>query len=279
MQIIKSKAEMTSFIEAQKRENKTIGFVPTMGALHLGHLTLVRESIKNNSCTVVSIFVNPTQFNNKEDLKLYPRDEQTDFALLEKEKCDAVFFPDVEEMYPEPDEREFNLGSLATVMEGEFRPGHFNGVVQIVTKLFDIVKPNKSYFGKKDFQQLAIIQHITKQLNYNLEIIPVPTVREHDGLAMSSRNMRLTTEQRKIAPKVFEIMSEAVSEKKNYNVQDLKNMVVSKINNIYGLKVEYFDIVNSQTLMPINSWHEKCNKVGCIAVFCGNVRLIDNISF
>lgn len=279
MQIIKSKKEMYSFVENQKRENRTIGFVPTMGALHEGHLALVRESVQNNSCTVVSIFVNPTQFNNKEDLRMYPRNEQADFEKLRAERCDAVFFPDVEEMYPEPDERVFDLGSLATVMEGEFRPGHFNGVVQIVTKLFDTVKPNRAYFGKKDFQQLAIIQHITKQLNYNIDIVPVPTVREKDGLAKSSRNELLTAEQRKIAPKIFEIMSAAVSEKEKYSVQELKNKVVSKINAIDGLRTEYFDIVNSQTLMSVNSWDEKCEKIGCIAVYCGKVRLIDNILF
>lgn len=279
MQIIESRAVMTMFVEQRKQTGQTIGFVPTMGALHEGHLTLVRQSVQNNSCTIVSIFVNPTQFNNKEDLKHYPRNEKADFAMLKEANCDAVFFPSVEEMYPEPDAREFDLGSLTTVMEGEFRPGHFNGVVQIVTRLFDTVKPTHAYFGEKDYQQLAVIQYIVKQLKYNIKIVPVPTVREKDGLAMSSRNLRLTPQQRKIAPKIYETISEAKKAINGYTVREVENIVVNKINSIEGLKVEYFAIVDNQTLQPVDSWHEKCGKIGCIAVYCGDIRLIDNIKF
>ncbi len=270
---------MASYVLEQKRTGKSVGFVPTMGALHEGHLTLVREASKNDSCVVVSIFVNPTQFNNKEDLRLYPRKEETDFAMLRSEKCDVVFFPDVDEMYPEPDTRIFDLGELATVMEGEFRPGHFNGVAQVVSKLFDIVQPDRAYFGKKDFQQLAIIQHITRQLHYSVEIIPVPTVREPDGLAMSSRNERLTKEQRAIAPHIYKTLFKAVATGQQMPPEALEALVIKEIDGVAGLRTEYFKIVNAQTLQPISSWHEKCNKVGCVAVYCGDVRLIDNISF
>jgi pantoate--beta-alanine ligase len=279
MQILNNKTAMTSYVREQKAAGKTVGFVPTMGALHEGHLTLVREAAKKDACVVVSIFVNPTQFNNKEDLKRYPRKEETDFALLRNEKCDAVFFPNVEEMYPETDTRVFDLGELATVMEGEFRPGHFNGVAQIVTKLFDIVQPNRAYFGKKDFQQLAVIQHITKQLDYDIDIVPVPTVRESDGLAMSSRNERLTREQREVAPHIYKTISHAASLQGKFSVEELEKYVINEIDASNGLRTEYFKIVNALTLQPVLSWHEKCDKVGCVAVYCGDVRLIDNISF
>ncbi|HON17735.1 MAG TPA: pantoate--beta-alanine ligase [Salinivirgaceae bacterium] len=279
MEIFRDKNSLITHIKSIKDSGKTIGFVPTMGALHEGHLSLIRTAQQEIDVVVVSIFVNPTQFNNKEDLRLYPRKEASDLEKLQAIQCDVVFVPDEQEMYPEPDTREFDLGHFAHVMEGKFRPGHFNGVVQIVTKLFDVVQPHKAYFGQKDFQQLAIIQYITKKLGYSIEIVPVPTVRESDGLAMSSRNERLTPEQRAIAPLIYKTLQNAVLKQKSLSVSELELWVTEQINQLPFLRVEYFQVVNSETLLPINNWHEKCKIIGCIAVFCGDVRLIDNIFF
>ncbi len=279
MELFRKKENLTQHIQTLKSKGLIIGFVPTMGALHDGHLTLVRQAQAECDVVVVSIFVNPTQFNNKDDLRFYPRKEAEDLAMLEKIGCNIVFAPDEKEMYPEPDTRQFNLGPLASTMEGEFRPGHFNGVAQVVTKLFEIVQPYKAYFGQKDFQQLAIITAITKELKYPIEIVPVPTVREQDGLAMSSRNERLTQEQRAMAPVIYKTLKSAVELQHSMTVEEVEQWVIHQIHTSSTMKVEYFKIVNAETLRPIRNWHEKCKIIGCIAVYCGDVRLIDNIFF
>ncbi|MDD2564204.1 MAG: pantoate--beta-alanine ligase [Salinivirgaceae bacterium] len=279
MEIFNSRTELSTFVEHKRSIGCSIGFVPTMGALHSGHLKLVKETLTKCDIVVVSIFVNPTQFNNSDDLRLYPRNEKRDFELLRNEGCDAVFFPTVEEIYPQQDHRIFDLGGLDTVMEGQFRPGHFQGVVQVVTRLFDIVNPDVASFGKKDFQQLTIIKHITDKMGYSIRIDAVETIRESDGLAMSSRNERLTKEQRSIAPNIYRILNEAKAQKHQKSIQEVEDFVTQQIDALPYMKTEYFSIVNHKTLQPLTAWHEKCDAVGCIAVYCGDVRLIDNIYF
>ncbi|MDL2257312.1 pantoate--beta-alanine ligase [Bacteroidales bacterium OttesenSCG-928-I14] len=256
-----------------------IGFVPTMGALHNGHLALVKKAISENKLTVVSIFVNPTQFNDPKDLEKYPRPLEADCRLLEDAGTDIVFAPSVSEMYPEPDNRVFDFGNLSNVMEGQFRPGHFNGVGQIVSRLFDIVRPKRAYFGEKDFQQLAIVRELNRQLGFDIEIIGCPIVREADGLAMSSRNARLNTELRKAAPAIYKALSESKAAQKTSSVNETINSVIEKINKEEGLEVEYFEIVDGNTLQTIKEWEETNYPVGCIAVFAGETRLIDNITY
>ena len=256
-----------------------IGFVPTMGALHEGHLSLVKRAVAENQAVVVSIFVNPTQFNDPKDLERYPRTLEADLALLKHTGCKFVFAPSVNEVYPEEDTRKFNFGKLEKVMEGKFRPGHFNGVAQVVSRLFDMVKPDKAYFGLKDFQQLAIIKNMVKQLDLPVEIVPCEIVREKSGLAMSSRNELLSPEQRENAVLISKTLfraKELITEK---NVNDLRNWVVGEINKNPYLDVEYFEIVDDEQLQTVTDWNEKNTKVGCIAVFCGKIRLIDNIVF
>ena len=257
----------------------TIGFVPTMGALHSGHISLVNQAVAENQIVVVSIFVNPTQFNDKNDLARYPRTLESDLKLLEKTGCQIVFAPTAEEVYPEPDTRKFNFGPLETVMEGKHRPGHFNGVAQVVSKLFDFVKPDSAYFGLKDFQQLAIIKEMVKQLKIDIEIVACPIIREESGLAMSSRNELLTTEERKNAAVISETLFKAKELANLKSVNELETWVIETINKNSFLTVEYFEIVDELQLQPVKSWEEECTKVGCIAVFCGKVRLIDNVVF
>lgn len=256
-----------------------VGFVPTMGALHEGHLSLVRKAVAENQVVVVSIFVNPTQFNDPKDLERYPRTLEADMKLLETTGCHLVFAPSVSEVYPEPDSRKFNFGTLETVMEGRFRPGHFNGVAQVVSKLFDMVQPGKAYFGLKDFQQLAIIKNMVKQLNLPVKIVPCEIVREKSGLAMSSRNELLTSEQRSNAAVISKTLNAAKELCNKKNVHELTDWVVETINKNPFLDVEYFEIVDDEQLQPVKSWDEKNTKVGCVAVFCGKIRLIDNIVF
>jgi pantothenate synthetase (EC 6.3.2.1) len=279
MEIVKlvaeTKAKISKFIE----EGKSIGFVPTMGALHDGHLSLTAESVKENDITVVSIFVNPTQFNNPNDLKTYPRCIEQDLEKLSKYNPDLIFIPEVEEMYPEPDTRVFDFGHLDNVMEGKNRPGHFNGVAQVVSKLFDIVTPHKAYFGQKDFQQVAVIKQMVKDLKLNVKIVPCPIIREEDGLAMSSRNLLLTEDQRKNASKISETLFKACNLAADLSVNELKDWVVDEINKNPYLSVEYFEIVDDTYLQPIKSWNENKVKVGCITVQVGKIRLIDNITF
>ena len=279
MNVITKKSELTAAIEELKQAGKTIGLVPTMGALHAGHISLVKACNQNNDITVASVFVNPTQFNDKEDLKRYPRTLDKDVALLEQNGCDYVFAPSVEEMYPEEDTRIFDFGHVGEVMEGARRPGHFNGVGQIVSKLFDVVKPHRAYFGMKDFQQIAVIKNMVRQLHYNIEIVPCPIIREADGLAMSSRNTLLTPEHRNNAPHIHKILEEATHLTSKMNVDELKQWVISEVNKNPYLEVEYFEIVDDTELQTIHSWSENNVKVGCIAVYAGPIRLIDNIVF
>ena len=268
-------------ISSLKKQGKTIGFVPTMGALHKGHISLIDYSTKDNDITVASIFVNPTQFNNPEDLKKYPRTIEKDIEKLEWAKTNILFAPTEQEMYPEKDTRKFDFGNLETVMEGKHRPGHFNGVAQIVSKLFEAVKPNKAYFGQKDFQQYVVIKQLAKkhQQHLNIEIISCPIIREPDGLAMSSRNVRLNPEQRKNATLISQSLFQAKQIRNEKEISELKKCIAKQINENEHLKVEYFDIVDAQNLETIKNWDETNTKVGCIAVFCGDIRLIDNITF
>lgn len=261
------------------KEAGTTGFVPTMGALHAGHISLVQQAVLENKTVVVSIFVNPTQFNDPKDLERYPRNLNADLKLLEKTGCHIVFAPTPEEIYPEPDTRKFDFGALETVMEGKHRPGHFNGVAQVVSKLFDIVQPDKAYFGLKDFQQLAIIKEMVSQLNLPVEIVPCPIVREESGLAMSSRNELLTAEERKNAAEISNTLFEAKKLSEHKSVRELVEWITETINKNPYLTVEYVEIVESRKLQPVKSWDDYGVKVCCVAVFCGKVRLIDNVVF
>ena len=279
MIIIKNKNELTAHLNNLKRAGNSVGFVPTMGALHQGHLSLINYANQDNDVTVVSIFVNPTQFNDKNDYSKYPRILDEDIEKLKKVKCDILFSPDENEMYPSEDNRDFDFGNIDKVMEGAHRPGHFRGVALIVSKLFEAVIPDKAYFGEKDFQQVAIIKNLTKQLNYNIDIIPCPIVREEDGLAMSSRNMLLTEQQRDNVSLISRTIFEAKEKAKNMTVSETKNWVIRTINENPFLEVEYFEIVDDTNLESINSWDQKFEKVGCIAVQVGTIRLIDNIRF
>ena len=265
--------------ELEKYSSKNIGFVPTMGALHNGHISLVKRSVEENDITVVSVFVNPTQFNDKADLERYPRTEEADKKLLEAAGCDIVFMPQVEEMYPEEDTRVFNFGSIETVMEGKYRPGHFNGVAQIVSKLFYAVEPTRSYFGEKDFQQVAIIRDMVRQLNIPVEIIACPIIREESGLARSSRNELLSAEERKKAALISQVLSKSVNFAKDMSVEEVKNWVIDQFKVDEVFKMDYYDIVDGNTLQSVSSWEESDYIVGCIAIYCGKIRLIDNIHY
>ncbi len=279
MQVAKTIAELKQAVKAARSEGKSIGLVPTMGALHDGHKSLVTRCRRENDVVVVSVFVNPTQFNNKEDLRTYPRTEEADRALLKDAGCDIVFMPSAEEVYPEPDTRVFDLGQVAEVMEGPMRPGHFNGVAQIVSKLFMMVEPDRAYFGEKDFQQIAVIRQMVKTEGFKLEIVSCPIVRESDGLAKSSRNVRLSPELRKIAPNIARILSESCNFASSHSVADTQQMVIDAINAYPEMEVEYYQIVDGITLQPVKNWNETDYVVGCITVYCGDVRLIDNIAY
>ena len=277
---MKSFSTVSSLREAlEPHRSQTIGFVPTMGALHDGHISLVKRSVEENDVTVVSVFVNPTQFNDKADLERYPRTEEADKKLLEAAGCDIVFMPQVEEMYPEEDTRVFNFGCIETVMEGKYRPGHFNGVAQIVSKLFYAVEPTRSYFGEKDFQQVAIIRDMVRQLNLPVEIIACPIIREESGLARSSRNELLSAEERKKAALISEVLSKSVNFAKDMSVEEVKNWVIDQFKVDEVFKMDYYDIVDGNTLQSISSWDESDYIVGCIAIYCGKIRLIDNIHY
>lgn len=280
MEIVAKTNDLQELVQSKKQAKLTVGFVPTMGALHAGHISLVKEAKKDCDVCVVSIFVNPTQFNNLEDLEKYPRTIERDAALLAEAGADIVFTPSVDEIYPEPDTRIFDFGTLDKVMEGEHRPGHFNGVAQVVSRLFDIVKPTKAYFGEKDFQQLAIIRAMVKQLSLDIEIMPMPILRESSGLALSSRNERLSAEQKEIATNIYKALKGSKDECLGKESVALTiEKVAEKINSIQPLRVEYFDIVDGYTLQSVKNWSDSEYIVGCIAVFCGDVRLIDNIVY
>lgn len=279
MKLVHTISDLQAELSALKAQNKKVGLVPTMGALHAGHASLVKRCVEENDVAVVSVFVNPTQFNDKNDLIKYPRTLDADCELLESVGASFVFAPSVEEMYPEPDTRVFSFSPLDTVMEGKFRPGHFNGVAQIVSKLFDAVQPDRAYFGEKDFQQLAIIREMVKQLHYNLEIVGCPIVREEDGLALSSRNARLSTVEREIALNISKTLYKSRTFAADHSVEETLQFVESEIGKVQGLQLEYFEIVDGNTLQSIANWDDTTYAVGCITVFCGEVRLIDNIKY
>ncbi len=281
MKVIRTSKELRQWSADRRSEGLSIGFVPTMGALHAGHMSLVEKARAANDMVAVSVFVNPTQFNNPTDLATYPRTEEADLALLEAAGVDVAFVPTVEEMYPEPDTRVFDLGPVAEVMEGAMRPGHFNGVAQVVSRLFEMVRPTRAYFGEKDFQQIAVIRRMVELEGGfdGLEIVDVPIKREDDGLAMSSRNVRLTPEMRAAAPSIRKALLEAVEMAPNATPAEVIASTVSKINAVPGLETEYFQIVDGHTCQPVSEWAETDMPVGCVTVYAGDVRLIDNIKF
>ncbi len=280
MRTFQHKAELTEWVMHRKSLNKTIGFVPTMGALHNGHMSLIRQAKQENDLVVCSIFVNPIQFNKPEDLKKYPRTLETDLEMLAELGCDAVFNPSESEMYPEPEKKVYDFGMLDKVMEGRYRQGHFNGVAIIVKKLFDIVQPDRAYFGEKDFQQLQIIKAMVNMESLEVTIVSCPTVREPDGLAMSSRNVRLNGEQRLDASLVYAALKMAKELYPTHEVHQVKQRVTEKINASPHLEVEYFEIVWADTLLPVIDKEARNEMVvGCIAVYAGEIRLIDNMAF
>ena len=279
MKVIHTIEDLQAGLSVLKAQGKKVGLVPTMGALHAGHASLVKRSVNENDVTVVSVFVNPTQFKDKNDLVKYPRTLEADCKLLEDCGATLVFAPSVEEMYPEPDTRQFGYAPLDTVMEGAFRPGHFNGVCQIVSKLFDAVKPHRAYFGEKDFQQLAIIREMVRQMKFDLEIVGCPIVREEDGLALSSRNARLSSDERENALNISRTLFKSRTFAATHSVSETQKMVEDAIAAAPGLRLEYFEIVDGNTLQKIGDWNETSYAVGCITVFCGEVRLIDNIKY
>lgn len=264
-----------------RKAGKTIGLVPTMGALHEGHASLVQKCVAENDVTVVSVFVNPTQFNDKNDLKNYPRDLDSDCRLLESVGADFVLAPTVEEMYPTPDNRFFEFPPVSTVMEGAHRPGHFNGVCQVVSRLFYIVRPIRSYFGEKDWQQICVVKAMVNYLHLNVQIVECPIVRENDGLAKSSRNTLLSESERKIAPAIYRYLKESIEFSKNHSLEETKSFVVDGINAVDGLDVEYYSIVDGNTLQDVSTWEDSNYIVGCITVYCGKtpIRLIDHIKY
>ncbi len=279
MKVVGTIAGLKALLDDYRSEGKSIGFVPTMGALHNGHASLVERSVKENDVTVVSVFVNPTQFNDKNDLKNYPRTLEADCALLERVGAAVVFAPSVEEMYPSEDTRVFSFAPLDTVMEGACRPGHFNGMAQIVSKLFCAVEPHRAYFGEKDFQQLAIIREMVHRMAFDIEIVGCPIVREEDGLAMSSRNTLLSEDERERALTISSTLFASVDFAKVNSLAATKAFVEDMIDDTEGLELEYYQIVDGNTLQPVEEWGDSDYVVGCIALFCGNVRLIDNIKY
>ena len=279
MKIVHTVKDLQAALAALRAQGKTVGLVPTMGALHAGHASLVKRCVAENDAAVVSVFVNPTQFNDKTDLEKYPRTLDADCHLLEQCGAAFAFAPSVDEMYPEPDTRQFSYAPLDTVMEGKYRPGHFNGVCQIVSKLFDAVKPDRAYFGEKDFQQLAIIREMVRQMKFPLEIVGCPIVREDDGLALSSRNARLSAEERQQALQISKTLFASRDYAKTHTVAETQLFVEDAIAAAPGLRLEYFELVDGNTLQKIASWEDTAYAVGCITVFCGEVRLIDNIKY
>ena len=281
MEVFYKIVDLQNALFEARKAGKTIGLVPTMGALHEGHASLVRQSVKENDVTVVSVFVNPTQFNDKNDLKNYPRDLEADCRLLEACDADYVLAPAVEEMYPTPDNRHFEYPPVSTVMEGAHRPGHFNGVCQVVSRLFYIVRPDKAYFGEKDWQQIAVIKAMVRHLQLPVQIVECPIVRDDDGLARSSRNTLLAPDERAIAPNIYKVLKESVTFAKKHSLKETHQYVVDSINAIKGLEVEYFSIVDGNTLQDLAEWEDSPYVVGCITVYCGKtpIRLIDHIKY
>ena len=281
MNIIHTVGDLKTMLDAYRNEGKSIGLVPTMGALHEGHASLVRRSVAENDVTVVSVFVNPTQFNDKNDLAKYPRTLEADCELLKAEGATIVFAPSVEEVYPESDTRVFSYPPTDEVMEGGFRPGHFNGVCQVVSKLFMMTEPTRAYFGEKDFQQIAVIRRMVDDLKFPLELVPCPIVRDKDGLALSSRNALLTTAERIIALNISKALFDSLDYAKHHTLAETREHVVEMVNAVDGLEVQYYEIVDGHSLQSVQEWTDSDFIVGCITVFCGQipVRLIDNIKY
>lgn len=281
MKIINTVASLQQAVTEAKQQGLSVGLVPTMGALHEGHASLIRQSVAENQLTVVSVFVNPTQFNAPKDLQHYPRTFEADAQLIASLGGDVVFAPSVEEVYPQEDTRVFAYPPIDTVMEGARRPGHFNGVCQIVSKLFDMVSPDKAYFGEKDFQQIAVVRAMMRDLGYKFQLVPCPIVREESGLALSSRNALMSDEERVLATNIYRTLRESVDYAQSHTVTETQQFVVEQLNALEGLEVEYYEIVNDETLQPVTSWQDAPHIQGCITVFCGArpVRLIDNIAY
>ena len=281
MKVFSKIVDLQNALFDERKAGRSVGLVPTMGALHEGHASLVRRSVAENAVTVVSVFVNPTQFNDKNDLKNYPRNLDADCELLEACGANYVLAPSVEEMYPTPDRRQFEYPPVSTVMEGAHRPGHFNGVCQVVSRLFYIVRPDRAYFGEKDWQQIAVVKAMVRHLQLPVQIVECPIVRDADGLAKSSRNTLLAPDERAIAPNIYKALKESVAYAKDHSVKETHDKVVADINAIDGLDVEYFEIVDGNTLLDINDWNDSDYVVGCITVYCGKtpIRLIDHIKY
>ena len=281
MKVFEKIVELQNALFDARKEGKTIGLVPTMGALHEGHASLVRRSVSENDLTVVSVFLNPTQFNDQGDLQRYPRTLEADCALLESVGADYVLAPSVEEMYPVPDTRHFEFPPVSTVMEGAKRAGHFNGVCQVVSRLFYIVRPDRAYFGEKDWQQIAVVKQLVKYIGMNIQIVECEIVRDADGLAKSSRNTLLAPDERAIAPVIYKTLKESLDFAKSHTVGETHDYVVDKINAVDGMEVEYFEIVDGDTLLPVSNWEDAGYVVGCITVYCGKtpIRLIDHIRY
>ena len=281
MKLYRKIVELQNDLFEARKEGKSVGLVPTMGALHEGHASLIRKSAAENDVTVVSVFLNPTQFNDPADLERYPRNLEADCELIEQAGGTVVFAPSVSEMYPAEDTRHFDFPPVPTVMEGAKRPGHFNGVCQVVSRLFYIVRPDRAYFGEKDWQQIAVIKCLVKYLGLNIRIVECPIIRDEDGLAKSSRNTLLAADERAIAPNIYKVLRESVKWADTLDVKAVHDRVVSEINAIEGLEVEYFSIVDGDTLQDVQSWNDSKYIVGCITVYCGKtpIRLIDHIKY
>lgn len=281
MKLFRSIVELQNELFEVRKSGKKVGLVPTMGALHEGHASLVKRSVAENGATVVSVFLNPTQFNDKSDLERYPRTLDADCALLEACDADYVFAPSVEEMYPVEDKRQFEFPPVTTVMEGAHRPGHFNGVCQVVSRLFYIVRPDRAYFGEKDWQQIAVVKAMVRFLKLDVQIVECTTIREADGLAKSSRNTLLSADERAIAPRIYEALQSSREYAKTHTLAETHEYVVSTINAVDGLEVEYFSIVDGDTLLDVANWDDSAYVVGCITVYCGKtpIRLIDHITY
>ena len=281
MKVFKKIVDLQNALFDERKQGKKVGLVPTMGALHEGHASLVRRSVSENEVTVVSVFVNPTQFNDKNDLKNYPRNLEADCELLESCGADYVLAPEVEEMYPTPDTRHFEFPPVSTVMEGAHRPGHFNGVCQVVSRLFYIVRPDRAYFGEKDWQQIAVVKAMVRQLGLGVQIVECDIVRDDDGLARSSRNTLLSPDERAIAPTIYKALKDSLTYAKKHTLQETHDKVVADINKVDGLDVEYFSIVDGNTLQDVADWEDSPYIVGCITVYCGKtpIRLIDHIKY
>ena len=283
MLIFNKKSDLSAFLSPLIKQNKSIGFVPTMGALHQGHLSLLKNSLSENDVTVMSIFVNPTQFNNAEDLDKYPRTLERDVQIMQDlSNKIIVYAPEVADIYEGNTVSEnFNYDGLENQMEGKHRPGHFDGVGTIVKRLFEIVQPNKAYFGEKDWQQIAVVKALVRYLGLKLQIVECDTIREADGLAKSSRNTLLAPDERAIAPSIFKALKASVEFAKTHTVKETHDKVVSDINAVDGLEVEYFQIVDGDSLQDVASWEDSAYVVGCITVYCGKtpIRLIDHIKY